>query len=251
MNDRTVSSLADANRKGQIRKDAAVQREGKKYNNARRDTKSGLSSSNSLSNSSTNGSILNSINRINNNNIKSNLSSSVNRNSEAKKRINRQNIINNTKKLAEMVPIAKKAAEVEKLTEKVKNAKRKKSGMFGRLFGQADNEPTNAEIKDAKAAQVKGEEYNPADTKMKFTGGLEKREKRVLIGVLVGILSSNIIVCIILISAITGGGKESYLASDNRVDTATESDIEKAYNKDEESETTQGSDSNNGSESND
>lgn len=223
MNDNAAKGLENARQAGQFRKDAAVQ--GRKSSIGKRNSGSGLSSgssSSSLTSSLSNRSIRGGVNS----------SSIVNRDAEAKRRLNNQNKIHKAIEVAEKIPVARKYAKVAKIAEKVKGAKSKS---FGKSFlGQSEPEPTNAEIEDANAADVKGEEYNPDDTRVRFTGGLEKRERMILIGVLGGILLSSVFLCIILVSAITGGGKESFLASDNRVDNVTEADIEEAYNKDEQ-----------------
>lgn len=225
MNDNAAKGLENARQTGQLRKDADVHKRSSSI--GKRNSGSGLSggsSSSSLTSSLSNRSIRGGVNS----------SSFVNRDAEAKRRLNNQNKIHKAIEIAEKIPVARKYAKIAKIAEKVKGAKSKS---FGKSFlGQSEPEPTNAEIEDANAADVKGEEYNPDDTRVRFTGGLEKRERMILIGVLGGILLSSVFLCIILVSAITGGGKESFLASDNRVDNVTEADIEEAYNKDEANE---------------
>ena len=229
MNDNAAKGLENARQAGQLRKDADVYKRSSSI--GKRNNDSGLSSGSSsgpLTTSLFNRSISSGVNS----------SSTVNRDVEAKKRLNREKLIKNTIKVAEKIPVLNKYAKVAKMAEKVNSIKSKRSGLFGSLFGN-NKKPTNAEIEDANAAEQKGEEYNPEDTQVRFTGGLEKREKMILIGVLGGILLSSVFLCIILVSAITGGAKESYLASN---DNPSESDIESAYNKDEENNDSNSSD---------
>lgn len=104
---------------------------------------------------------------------------------------------------------------------------KKKAGMFGKLFGNNDSKPTMSEIEDANSSEVKGEEYNPEDSDGKYTVKLlDKRTKMIFLAIILGFAGACVFLCIFLASAVTGGGKESYLASH---DNPSESDIEEAY----------------------
>lgn len=152
-------------------------------------------------------------------------------NEEAKKRLNREKLIKNTIKVAEKVPVLSKYAKAAKMASKVTQIKNKKGGFLSSLLG-GQGKASNAEIEDANAAEQKGEEYKPEDTEGRFsTKLLDRRTKLIFIGVLAGILSINILVCVLIASAVTGGAKEPFLASH---DNPSESEVESAYNADEE-----------------
>ena len=223
MKDSAAKGIRANKQAGQLRNDAAVH--GRRSSIGKRDNgKSGLSLSND--------SLIINLSRVNSGIIRNNLSSSSNNQDvEAKKRLKRQQQLDKAIKVAEKIPVANKYAKIAKLAQKVTNAKQKKAGMFGNFFGGGNNNASASEIEDANAAQTKGEEYKPEDTEGRYSVKLDKRTKMVLVFVLGGILIANILVCVLIVSAITGGGKESYLASH---DNPSESDIEKAYNKDED-----------------
>ena len=241
MKDSAAKGIENAKQTGQMRKDAAVH--ARKSNLGRRDNNSsGLSSSNSsIGSFSSSG--------TGTNGYKNSLTNSItsNKNIEAKNRLKRNQNLDKAISIAEKIPVANKYAKVARLAKKVKDAKAKKGGMFGKLFGNNDSKPTMSEIEDANSSEVKGEEYNPEDSDGKYTVKLlDKKTKMIFLAIILGFAGACVFLCIFLASAVTGGGKESYLASH---DNPSESDIEKAYNKDEESDSEPDSDSDSDSSS--
>ena len=228
VNDRGISSLAKAQTDSQLRKDSDTQKRGARQKGSRRTETSGLSSS-SLSSTTSSISGRSSLSS----NVSKNISgdTSINKDAEAKRRLNNNQRLNNAIKIAEKIPVAQKYAKVAKLAQKVSDAKAKKGGMFGKLFGN-NNKPNLSEIEDANAADNKGEEFNPEDSGGKYTVKLDKRTKVIFASVVLGIVCSSLLLCVIIVSAVTGGAKEAYLASH---ENPSEEDIAKAYDKDEES----------------
>ena len=241
MKDSATKGIENAKQTGQMRKDAAVH--ARKSSIGRRDNNSsGLSSSNSSI-----GSFSSSVTGTNG--YKNSLTNSItsNKNIEAKNRLKRNQNLDKAISVAEKIPVANKYAKVARLAKKVTDAKNKKGGMLGKLFGNNDSKPTMSEIEDANASEVKGEEYNPEDSDGKYTVKLlDKRTKMIFLAIILGFAGACVFLCIFLASAVTGGGKESYLASH---DNPSESDIEKAYNKDEEEDSEPDSDSDSSSSS--
>ena len=241
MKDSATKGIKNAKQTGQMRKDAAVQ--ARKSNLGRRDNNSsGLSSSNSSI-----GSFSSSISGTNGYKNRLISSTSSSNNTEAKNRLKRNQNLDKAIKVAEKIPVANKYAKVARLAKKVTDAKAKKGGMLGKLFGNNDSKPTMSEIEDANASEVKGEEYNPEDSDGKYTVKLlDRKTKMIFLAIILGFAGACVFLCIFLASAVTGGGKESYLASH---DNPSESDIEEAYNKDEEEDSEPDSDSDSDSDS--
>ena len=221
----TERRLSAAQRAGQELKDSNAQK--RKSDVGKRSDYGGSISSGSSSNLS-----INSLNRINNTSIRNNLSSSISKNSDAQNRIKRNQQIEKISKVAEKIPVLNKYAKVARLAKKVNDTKNRKSGIMGKLFGNNDSKPTMSEIEDANASEAKGEEYNPEDSDGKYTVKLlDKRTKIIFLSIILGFAGACIFLCIILAAAITGGGKESYLASH---ENATEEELEEAYNSSED-----------------
>lgn len=227
MNDRGVSSLGKAQKSGQFRKDRENKKQGARYKNARRNSGSGLSSSSSGLSGGT--STLSSRNSFKNN-ITSNSSSAGIKDAEAKKRIKREQQIDRTIKALEEFPVLNKYAKAAKMAKKAEKVMPKKPSLMG-FLGGAFKKMNKNEQDAALAADSRGEEYDESDAEAQYTISLDKKTKRIAFAIIAGILLSNIFLCIIMVSAVTGGAKESYLASK---DNPTEEELAEAYSKDED-----------------
>ena len=221
-----VNGLANAKKAGQLRKDAAVQ--GRKSNIGKRNDYGGSISKSPSKNGSLYSSSLNNAFR---NNFKSSLTSRMGNNSEAKKRLKREKQLDKAIKVAEKIPVANKYAKIAKAAKKVASIKKKKAGLFGGFFGGGSDSPSNSEIRDARIAEEMGEEYNPENTEGNYSVKLDRKTKWIFVGIVFGIMFSGIFICILVLAAITGGGKESYLASH---ENPTEAELEEAYNSSED-----------------
>ena len=215
------SGLNDARQKGQLRKDAQVQ--GRRSSIGKRETTSSLSSGSQSSSSTSTVSGTSSLSS--NRNITSSSSSSSK--IDTQRRFNQQRnnrLISAAEKVP--IPIVRKAAQAAKLAKKIKAAKDKKAGFLGNLLGSKSSTPSAAELEDAKGAEDRGEDYEPEDTEGRYSASLDRKTKQLFAAFVMGIVGICVFLCLITTSAITGGAKESYLASH---DNPTEEELAQAY----------------------
>ena len=224
MADSAAKGLANAKQAGQLRKDADVQ--GKRSSIGKRSSSSGLSSSGGSF-----GSFSSSIsgNNVFKNSFTNNINSSSEKNSEAKKRIKREQQLNQAIKAAEKIPVLNKYAKAAKVAKKVEGIKAKRPSLMG-FLGKTFGNMIKADQESAIASDSRGEDYDPNDAEGQFTIKLDRRTKIIALAAIGGILLSCIFLCIIMVSSITGGAKESYLASR---DYPSEEELAEAYSKDD------------------
>jgi len=221
------SGLAKANADKQLRNDAQVH--GRRSSIGKRETTSSLSSGSQSSSSTTTVSGTSSSSLSSHSNITSNTSSSTSTSSslDAQRRLNQQRnnrLISAAEKVP--IPIVRKAAQAAKLAKKIKAAKDKKAGFLGNLLGSKSSTPSAAELEDAKGAEDRGEDYEPEDTEGRYSASLDRKTKQLFAAFVMGIVGICVFLCLITTSAITGGAKESYLASH---DNPTEEELAQAY----------------------
>ena len=212
MNDSAAKGIADTRKTGQLRNDAAVQ--GRKSSIGKRDSGSGLSSSNS-SISGNSSSATHSSSSI----------SGINSRNSTRRMQNQQNI-NNAIKVAKKIPVAQKYAKMAEKIQKIKGAK-SKGFVKSFLPSSSDEKPTADEIEAAEASEKTGEEYKPEDVDSKFTIKLDKTTKILAICIVAGITLSYFIVGIFCLFSVMDTAKEAYLASHQN---PTEEEFEAAYN---------------------
>lgn len=225
MNDRGASGIAKANTKNQLGRDADLQR--KKSKIGKRSSASGLSSSSSSTGLGISSNISSLSGRnITRNNITKGTSSSSTRDAEAKKRIKREQQLNQVAKVADKLPVINKVAKAAKLAKKAEEIKAKKPSLMG-FLGKTIGNMTKADQEAAIGADSRGEEYDPNDAEGQFTIKLDRKDKIILVSIIVGILISFVVVGIFSIAPTMDSEKEVYLASHQN---PTEEEFEAAYN---------------------
>ena len=229
MKDKAIQGLAQANTKNKLAKDAEVAKRNKENVGRRDDYKNGLSTSKTSTSSSS--PFLGA--------QKSSASSTLatsnqDKDKEAKRRL-QQKRQQQALKIAEKIPVINKYAKMAKLAQAAGATKGKQGGPFAKkpglfnMFGLG-NKSNKDRIQQDDVTQEQTEDESNGLFSVTIS---QKTLKKVGIGIALGGFICLIFFCIILVSAITDGGGESYLASR---DNPTEEELSEAYAADEESE---------------
>lgn len=165
-------------------------------------------------------------------------------NDQARQRLQkRQKNINRALKTAEKIPVVNKYAKAAKTAMDMKSKFGKsKMGLLSSFLGaKQNNQSSNQDLEDAKAAEQRGEEYNPEQSEMRVTAISNKTLLLVGAFIMLGMMTSLIFIAILLTSAITGAASESYLETK---ENPTYDELGEKYEADEKNEEENDSDDN-------